>query len=342
MEINEEITRFGAAVKNLQSKSAFQKCLALDMTCPAQVIRAHSVQSSFILDKLVQDGHVYMFKFEINGTAKLALTGKNLATTFTGFCQLHDSELFNEVDFSIENNFNPSSKRQAILLSLRAISREYWTKLSTIQMYKTILNLVVRHDVQEVRQLLNTPSLQEEIIIKAEHFARQFIKNTQGSISRIQRLYYSLHTQIENDKYHLTSFRIFKVNSAPTLAVSSMFIPEFNLKGQQLNSLYLDNDFTDVVLTILPSNQETYALFSFHKRHSNTLRPLFNQMEALDEDSLKKVLSKMVLMHCENTVLAPRMVNSLTDEQRSNLEQFFFETALEDIPYNQAPDISLF
>ncbi|VAV84501.1 hypothetical protein MNBD_DELTA01-1129 [hydrothermal vent metagenome] len=337
-----ELKRFGVAILNLQRQSAFEKCLALDISCPAKVIRAHSVQSSFILDKLVQNGHVYMFKCKNDGFVKLELTGKNHATTFTGFCQPHDSELFNEVDFSLENRFDPNSKRQILLLSLRAISREYWSKLNTLKMYKSILNLVHKLDINGVRQLFNSPSLDEHIIINIKEPLKQFIVNTKESIFRIQKLYSSLQTLTQSNKYHLMHFHAFKIDEKASIAVSSVFIPEFDLDGKRLNALQLPRDFTSVILTVLPSDSGTYALFTFHKRHAQILTPLFNQIDALDENDLKQVLSKMVLMHCENTVLAPRMVDSLTDEQHNNLEQFFFETTLKAIPYNPAPDVSLF
>jgi hypothetical protein len=97
-----------------------------------------------------------------------------------------------------------------------------------------------------------------------------------------------------------------------------------------------------VVLTIFPCDDGTYALFTFHKKYANVLEPFFDQMEALEEHQLKQVLSKMVVMHCENTVLAPRMVDALTIEQQSSLEQLFNETLWEVLPYDQTTNVLLF
>ena len=342
-QIAEERRRLIAAIDDWHRRNAIQQCLAQDESCTAPVIRAHSVQGSYVIDRLARNGHVYMFRRGPDGF-QLVLEGRNRATTFTGFCQSHDLELFREVDFDGARPFNPESKRQLGLLSLRAVAREYWTKLNVCKMYQRLLCLATAHDVEAVRQMFNVSSLHEETLTTAVQFLRQFLTGTIESTSRIQRLYRSLYTQIQRDRFHLMHSCVFSINGEATIAVASVFAPEFDLEGRQLNTFhYMETDPTVVVLTILPSDAGTHVLFTFHKRHAPKLEPFFNQMKALKEHELKQILGKMVVMHCENTVLAPRLVDALTTtEQLNKIKQIFSNTVFKALPYDQVPDVSLF
>src|SRR4029077_17430376 len=82
-------------------KRGFDKCLPPSMDCEDEPIRAHSIQNARVLDLVQTDGHVLMPRYKLGrGELKLefAKVGRNDATTFTGLCAKHDSELFKEID----------------------------------------------------------------------------------------------------------------------------------------------------------------------------------------------------------------------------------------------------
>lgn len=187
------LQRLLAAIVDLKRRTAMQKCLALNEECPAPVIRAHSIQGSSILNLLAHEGKVYMFRQRPDGF-HLELDGQNRVTTFTGFCQPHDSELFREIDFDMTRAFNPASKRQLCLLSLRAVAREYWLKLNNSKMCQRLMGLAARRDLEALRSILNLSLSDEEFNVTyfGEHM-KLFFLGTKRSTSRIQRLYRSLY-----------------------------------------------------------------------------------------------------------------------------------------------------
>ena len=132
---------------------------------------------------------------------------------------------------------------------------------------------------------------------------------TKVSTRRIQRLFRSLYQQVQTRRFHLTRTALFQIPGPPTVADASAFAPEFDLTGNQLNTLRLESDVTDVVLNVLPAESMTWVVFTYHRRHTECLSPLFSQLAALDLPGLQSVLSKMIVMHCENVVLAPAFVD---------------------------------
>jgi len=98
--------------------------------CSGAVVRAHTVSKSGSLKRIAADGHVYAFVPSIMSIAKgkgvLApeLRGVNQASTFTGFCAVHDKRLFAPVEdapFEFTNE-------QCFLLAYRAQAREGFLK----------------------------------------------------------------------------------------------------------------------------------------------------------------------------------------------------------------------
>lgn len=89
-----------------------------------QIIRAHTVQNSKVLDLLVRDGHVvslrHWFEQDKGPVIGYKLVGRNEATTFTGLCDEHDREIFRPID---TNDINIENQQHLFLLAYRAVLR---------------------------------------------------------------------------------------------------------------------------------------------------------------------------------------------------------------------------
>jgi hypothetical protein len=294
------------------------------------------------MEYLAQAGHVYMFQTTGQGH-QLSLVGHHAATTFTGFCAEHDLRLFREVDFDNSRPFDPTSVRQAVLLALRAAAREYWLKLNNQKFYRRLVELGNREDYESLGRMLNLENADAvRLTLIREEVWKPILLGTKVSIRRIQRLFRSLYQQVQTGSFHLTRTALFQIPGSPTVAAASAFAPEFDLMGRQLNTLRLESDVTDVVLNVLPAESATWVVFTYHRRHTGCLSPFFSQLAALDLPGLQSVLSKMIVMHCENVVLSPAFVDGLLDQERGLLEAMFSATIHKALPYQDVPDISLF
>lgn len=334
--------RVFAAIAKWRRNYTLQQCLADGESCPGRVIRAHSVQRAHIMEALASSGHVYMFQTTGQGH-QLSLVGQRTATTFTGFCTEHDLHLFREVDFDNSRSFDPASPRQVVLLALRAAAREYWLKLNNQKLYQRLVELGNREDYESLRKMLNLENADAvRLTLTWEEKWKPSLLGTKVSLRRIQRLFRSLYQQVQTGSFHLTRTALFQIPGAPTIAAASAFAPEFDLTGKQLNTLRLESDVTDVTLNVMPAESATWVVFTYHRRHTGTLSSFFSQLMSLDQQSLRSVLSKMILMHCENVVFSPAFIEGLTQQTRGLLEDVFSATIHNALPYKDVPDISLF
>ncbi len=341
--IQVRLSRLIAALDRWLRNNAVQQCLADDENCDQQVVKAHSVQSAYVMEQLIDRGHVYMFKADSKHHIILKRTGRKQATTFTGFCADHDNHLFREIDFDHNRTFDPKSKRQRLLLSMRAAAREYWAKLNSEKLYTKLDDLVRRRDAAELMRILDIGEKDVNFLTGMQNnIPKLSLMGTKVSRARIRRIFRSLMTQLKNEKYHLTITVDFHFPGVSNCAVASGFAPEFDLTGRQLNTLELHTGVSDVVLNVLPIGGQTWFLFTFHRKHSQQLSPLFRQFYELNQNHLAIALGQMVIMHCENVVLAPHFVERLDDNERLELTSLFGQTMQAAIPYNMAPQVQLF
>jgi hypothetical protein len=113
-----------------QSKKEYNKCLWPKSDCTENCIKAHSIQNGQILDQLASNNHVVMAvpKQNLNTGPEIEFkqVGRKQATTFTGLCQKHDSELFRPIDI---NEFDVSNQQQKFLIAYISVLRELHTRI---------------------------------------------------------------------------------------------------------------------------------------------------------------------------------------------------------------------
>lgn len=97
--------------------------------CDSGIIRAHTLQRNGTLNRIAKHGHVYAARTMTNGLRtgfelKPEKVGIKQASTFMGFCNKHDTEMFRP----IETGDLPLDARTAFLLSFRATAYELYEK----------------------------------------------------------------------------------------------------------------------------------------------------------------------------------------------------------------------
>lgn len=98
--------------------------------CEGKIIKAHTVSKSSSLKKISRKGHIYKIlpslidMHRANGKPTPKLEGINTASTFTGFCSLHDQILFSPIE---NHQFNWEIE-QLFLIAYRAFCYEWYAK----------------------------------------------------------------------------------------------------------------------------------------------------------------------------------------------------------------------
>lgn len=77
--------------------------------------------------------------FTGNDNLEFGKTGRKKATTFTGFCDYHDSKIFSPIE---NEDYVEENKEQEFLFAYRALAYEHHANKSIIDYYKHIANFI--------------------------------------------------------------------------------------------------------------------------------------------------------------------------------------------------------
>jgi hypothetical protein len=275
--------------------------------------------------------------------AELSSIGINKATTFTGFCSHHDSELFKEIDFSDTHSFDPKNIRQVVLLALRSVAREYWAKANAVRIYDEMVSIARSGDIDTIKEILNTDDEGAVTFVSnVDTITKPYLDGSKVAKIRLGRVFRSIITQVEKNKYHLSRFETYCVGGARNITASGLCLPEFDLRGKRICLPLPGADIPEVAASVLPQEDKTWIVFWYHKRFSAKLDPLFNQLRGLNENELRISFSKFLVIHAENVAYSPRLVAEMPENLRLLLGDIFEKTLYLAVPYGDVPSFDLF
>ncbi|HEX7152396.1 MAG TPA: SEC-C domain-containing protein [Thermoanaerobaculia bacterium] len=208
-----------------KEKTCFHPYASSD-ACGA-VIGAHSIQrSGGGLAAIASKGHVYGYRSDFSlfeksgGRVMPKLVGVNDASTFTGFCDVHDAELFRALEVS---PFHATCEQLA-LLGFRAICRDLMAKRSALALNPFLKNTGDR-GLNVARQVL---------------WQRQMLEHEGGNalaISDLETAKDRLEAAIVSHDYSDVHALVCWFDRTPAMLASSPFTPEFDFDGNVLQDL---------------------------------------------------------------------------------------------------------
>jgi len=113
-----------------------QKCFVED--CKKSAIQSHLLQKNGILKMISANNHFYEVAFLMfpKPHYEIKKVGINKGFTFRGFCEYHDSKIFEKIE-KTDVDFN--EYQSLLLLSYRAILKEFRVKEIIIDYYVNLL-----------------------------------------------------------------------------------------------------------------------------------------------------------------------------------------------------------
>ena len=171
-------------------------CLHPDapMGC-GKVIRALTLQRSGIIKRLVgTDNHVrsfYPLEWDQQGNPKIHRIGWRNASTFSGFCDKHDGQLFS----AIENQPFVGSDRQVFLIGYRALCHELYQKQAATDLEPVLAENLDRGGLESDQQVTQTKLAISSAGRRAGLQEVRVLKSTFDQILRIED-YGGLHTAV--------------------------------------------------------------------------------------------------------------------------------------------------
>ena len=299
----------------------FNKCLEPTMSCERKAIRAHSIQNANVFDLIHTNGHVVMPHFYVKDKrpiVELRSKGRNRASTFTGMCKEHDTELFKTLD---TQPFDKANLEQLFQLAYRAVTRELHAVMQgALQIQTGYLERVKRgldpKEEPSAAGIFATGHLMkayETWKYRYEYFDKNYIiGNWEG---------------IDHD--------IILLEQQPAvIAVASLF---------SLPNVVRDDDFARCVLNVFPiSTDNTVVVFSYASAESKQARKFLKPILSSKGRYQRYLISKLVISRIENFALSPRHVENWSPEKTEKITSAFIKTIFSEEKIKDDLNLQLF
>jgi hypothetical protein len=211
----------GDFLSEVKKQSTRGRCLHFDRgdRCN-EIVDAHSIQQSGQLRFIQENGHVYRIVADISvlkksgGIPQPSKVGWNKVSTFNGFCQRHDSELFEPMD----NGPLTPNDEQISLYAHRCLCREYFVKENAA---RTLQNLSKHDEIpKHLKDFMTASSLGQSL-----------------GFSRIQHHKETFDRAIRRREFNEFEYVCFASTSAWDMQLSGILSPDHDFLGQQIQNL---------------------------------------------------------------------------------------------------------
>lgn len=284
----------------LRSLAPARQCLAppsFRHECAKGTINAHTVSRSGSLGVIERSGHVYSYNPSVQGLVKSsgkirpALTGWRQASTFPGFCGVHDKKLFEP----LEDVSFTGSKEQCFLLAYRCVARELYTKkASELQI--------------PLRQAIAAQS--EEL---SEYMAAYNRGVELGSRdSSVHKARYD--AVLENKDWDAVRAVLIEFDGIFPIQCAGGFFPDDDVFGNQVQALGIGKPTPDAMtLVSFAAGGKSYISFCWLIDSDTSCSAFVAALLQVPKHQLPAVLGSLLLQRSENCHFAPNWYDGLPE-----------------------------
>jgi SEC-C motif len=293
----------------LDKNRALRQCLhpnASPENCGGKIAKAHTVPRH-ALQSIAENGHVCSFAYDLvtllktEGKIHERLIGVAKASTFTGFCQTHDSEVFAPLE---RQAFAPSAET-ALLLTLRAISREIHDKMINAGLYEHQLELD-RGRRQEDQQAVHNAAL-------------LFHVGTRAALLELRNLKQRIDAMWSSRDFGQSYYLAYRLTAPSTVMCSGSATPSEDFEGARLQNLsYLLTPTQRVCFSSFSDGSVGWLVFSWDGESmvaDRLIASLLRQPPTLHPHSIIRFIFESL----SNTFFAPSWWAHLSAEQQTHL-----------------------
>ena len=299
----------------------FGKCLEPTMQYDQLAIRAHSIQNRQTITLLEQDNHVIAWQPRFSQAGRdiaLRRIGRNEASTFAGFCNQHDTELFRSLD---TKPLDGADREQLFLLAYRGITCELHAIMTGIVQLQSLYTARIERGVDSPDS--SSPAGQKAVEQMLLAWATW----------RYRHRYYDeplLHQSFDGVEHDVIDLNA----QVPCLAASSFIT---------VKDAPLDQELIGVAINILPvSKTRTVVAFSYAKRDQGSVRAALDRILGSAGDVQKYELSKLVLSRISNVLISPRHFDQWGAERAKKVAEAFLRTVESQQDVGEDADFMLF
>lgn len=297
--------KYKKQILRFKKDARIKECFHYDHgKCSNDIILAHSIQKSGVLSLIESeiDGNSAVYSFfhrRVNEDGQFIgfeTLGKKSASTFSGFCGLHDTETFK----CIENNpIDIDDDEHCFLISYRGFAMDHHAQKETLKGY----------GINELFQKEELSNTKDDLISGSELGIRD-----SNSVKE------KLNVILKNKTFSQLEYFTFTLDYMIPIALSASITPDYSYSNKLLNkSLDPDVIYEFVNFNVFPTfNGKTHILLSCLPEHKKSMK-FIDELAGLNDFTLKKAISSIAISHVENTFFSPLLWKKLGIEGRKQL-----------------------
>lgn len=273
--------------------------------CGKKHVKAHSIRRAADLRVLARAGHVQQITVDMNilmrtgGRPAPALVGVNDASTFTGFCDVHDALAF----APLETRPFLATPEQCFLLFFRAWAREAYTKEAAQR------GLSVLRDTDKGR----SPETQKEI----QEYVSAYAEGYRLGLRDIALYKSELDAALVGNSHSVVESAVVWFAEPLPFACSGSFYPYWSIGGRALQEFTPDTTPDALALTILNENGVGCAVMSWLRTRRAAAAEFAEGI--LRQPNIADALCRTAYSCLENVYSSPDWWDALDDAQRADL-----------------------
>jgi SEC-C motif len=276
-------------------------------TCVVPIVRTHTVSRSGSLNRIARDGHVYTFSSAQNVSdgdlISPRLIGVKKASTFTGFCKLHDNITFEP----IERYAFLSMPQHAFLLGYRVLCHELYNKKANVEW-------VFPYQRQHLDR---GKSLEDQMMIQFQiHNLNE--RNTIGlrDLEHYKAAYdKALVTANFSDIYYY----VIRLSTTPEFLCAAPHMPDLDFAGRVLQNILDTSIIVDhLTFSLIATESGGAAVFSWYGK-SDSAEQFVKSLDSFSDDELPHAIVRFTFEYFENVFVSPTWWEGLNDTEQQSL-----------------------
>lgn len=271
------------------------------------IVRAHTVQRARGLQAIAEKQHVIAFNSGYNrlpktgGRIEPAPLGINLASTFPGFCAVHDGALFQP----IEVGSVPLNRETAFLLGLRAIALERFNKLAMLR------SIDILRDMDKGRSFRDQVGIQRNV--QADLCGHQL------AVAELDAAKAELDAAFRArafDGFH-AYFVVF--NEVMPVSACGAFYPEYDFAGRQLQALDTNGPLEMMTYNLTVLDGCSVAVLGWEATATRAAPAFAASVASLAQELKANAAIRLAFEHFENTFVRPSWWERLPERERAKV-----------------------
>ena len=274
--------------------------------CKGDIVKAHTIQRNGGLTRIERDNHVYRFFPNIyKSTSEVVfeteLIGIGKASTFTGFCNYHDTTTFD----GIENYPFIGELNQIFLLAYRALAREVFMKRNHLETTGLLENFDKGLDSaaqREFQEFLKFYSYGVALGVRTVNMQKSIYDNA-----------------LLNSDYSSLKFFVIFISNNPEFLCSGASILEQDFDGNNFHQLGRSDINQDIItFSIIPVDEGGAIVFATLDSGKDVSQ-FFNSLKSLSQDRLPNAITRYTFEFHENVFMSPTWWDSLSNDKKKGL-----------------------